>query len=138
MLVLIASHRLRQVLEWRPLVIVGRLSYGVYLVHTLVILGLLPWVLAGAAAAGITDPTALWFTGLLAAVVLSLALAWPVWRWVEMPGNALGKRLASALTARLNAGPHVPGHGTVHLPAACPSPSDPSALRGTSVLPDSA
>ncbi len=97
LLSLLASRRLQRVLQVRPLLALGHLSYGLYLVHGLVILTVLPMVIHGAEACGVANPTAAWFICLFVAVAVSALIAWPLWKWIEMPANRLGKRWASQL-----------------------------------------
>jgi peptidoglycan/LPS O-acetylase OafA/YrhL len=81
-----ASRKLLRhpVLSW-----LGRISYSLYLVHLLVLLALLHWFSGRAPMAAI----------LPAAVMLSLLLAWVANRYVEIPSNTLGKRIALKVSA---------------------------------------
>ncbi len=100
LLVIIGSTTAQRVLQWKPLVVIGKLSYGIYLGHVIVLLTLLPWVFVFAAKCGVENPTGLWFIGLATCVVISTLLAYPLWRWVEIPGNRLGKTAAARLTKK--------------------------------------
>ena len=81
-------------LEWRPLRHFGQVSFSVYLLHPLCMLGLIKldfvaWI------ASLTARPAYGFalgTGLV--VLLVWALASLTYRWIEAPGIALGQRLA--------------------------------------------
>ncbi len=65
-----------------PLVYIGSISYTVYLVHHMILLGLVKhWPMLG------------WLGTTSAAVVLTLAVAEPMRRWVELPCARLRKRL---------------------------------------------
>jgi peptidoglycan/LPS O-acetylase OafA/YrhL len=100
LLVLLGSKSIQRLLEWRPFVVIGKLSYSIYLIHTTVLLALVPWISIGIGQLGLQDPTAVWFTCLGFAVAISVMIAYPIWRWVEIPLNRLGKKLAARFTAR--------------------------------------
>lgn len=76
----------------------GRISYSIYLFHPVVFQALLWWLLRQPAGSWWRS----WHLGayLLVNVALTLAVAAAVYRWVERPGIALGRRLASAWTER--------------------------------------
>jgi peptidoglycan/LPS O-acetylase OafA/YrhL len=71
-----ACARLRRVLEWRPLVRVGEISYGVYLFHPFVAHGVM-------AAFGVEKVTNVGVS--LACVAASVAVAEISWRLIEGP-----------------------------------------------------
>jgi peptidoglycan/LPS O-acetylase OafA/YrhL len=71
-------------------------SYSVYLVHLMVLAlvsGLLgKWhVYAGA------EPRLRWWLLLAISALVSYAIAWPLYRWIEKPGILLGKRVVSKI-----------------------------------------
>jgi peptidoglycan/LPS O-acetylase OafA/YrhL len=68
----------------------GRVSYSLYLIHLPIVLALL---YATFAASGV-------WPALTLAPVLSIALAWLMYKFVEIPGIQLGKRVAEILAAR--------------------------------------
>ena len=77
--------------EGRTLTFLGTVSYSLYLFHVVVLELLLP-VLTPGKGGGWTPP--LW-AGFLVCTVAAVALAAAVYRWVERPAIALGKRLTS-------------------------------------------
>ena len=86
-----------RVLDWPPLRFYGKLSFSIYLLHplTLWVLWDLPgnreaWMATGVPAVAIA--TALTVVSLLAIT----PLAWLNWRFVELPGIALGRRLTGS------------------------------------------
>ncbi len=82
---LLASSRAQRVMEWPPLVFLGRISYSLYLLHLLVLFALVR----------IASPALSVYLLLPAALVLSIGLAWLSYRAVELPSMRLGKYLAS-------------------------------------------
>jgi peptidoglycan/LPS O-acetylase OafA/YrhL len=82
----------QRVLTKAPLVSLGRISYGLCLLHFAVLLVVAPRVLAGLNRLGITGAPA-WIFGLFGTLVCSLALAYLSERWIEVPFIRIGKRL---------------------------------------------
>jgi peptidoglycan/LPS O-acetylase OafA/YrhL len=76
----------------------GRISYSVYVLHFVVLR-----VLAVEVPRAWTRPPAerIWFS--VAYLVGTLAVGWLSYRWVEVPGQALGRRLLAARRARVPA-----------------------------------
>lgn len=81
----LASSTAGTLLNWPAVVWLGRVSYSLYLVHTLVQLVALHLL------GRVVPPWAL----LIACVPLALGLAQLVHRWVELPAIRLGRRLAA-------------------------------------------
>jgi peptidoglycan/LPS O-acetylase OafA/YrhL len=80
-----AKHRAVRWLDAAPLVYLGTVSYTVYLVHHVFLLGFAKhWPQAG------------WWTVTLAAAVATLAVAEPMRRWVDLPCARLRQRLHRA------------------------------------------
>lgn len=92
---------LSRLLTGRWFVVLGVLSYSLYMVHLLVLAAVfvpLEAVRSPGGAPGASD----WFSQglttsalLLAVLVLSFALAYASWRWVEAPGREWSRRMAS-------------------------------------------
>lgn len=91
---LVEDGPLQRVLRWRPLVSIGRLSYGMYLLHMLamaVIYRLLP--ASGLSVAGSILVYVL-------TCLLSIALAWVMYRTLESFGINLGRRWSRRIIER--------------------------------------
>ena len=69
-------------LTFRPLIFVGKVSYGIFVFHTLVAVSLSPWVKA----AGLNETS---YPFLRAAILaaISIAVAAASWHWMEQPLN---------------------------------------------------
>ncbi|GAA0809495.1 hypothetical protein Sya03_44570 [Spirilliplanes yamanashiensis] len=80
----------------RPLAALGRISYSVYLLHVVLIQLLAPVLgrLADRLPLAAEAVAAAAFTGLLA------GLSWLTWRYVELPGQRLGRHLSRHLSGR--------------------------------------
>jgi peptidoglycan/LPS O-acetylase OafA/YrhL len=83
------TGRLAGILRARPLVELGRLCYGLYLLHEPV-LGACHGIVFGRAPL-LADAEDFWITVL--ALLLTIVIARASWRWVEAPAIALGHRL---------------------------------------------
>ena len=85
LLYMAVAHAERWPFRWlsaRPLVYIGQVSYTIYLSHHIILLGLAwHW------------PQLNWFWLTLAAAALTLALAEPMRRWVDLPCARLRQRL---------------------------------------------
>jgi peptidoglycan/LPS O-acetylase OafA/YrhL len=71
-------------------------SYSVYLVH-LMILKATSGLLSAWQLYADTDPQIRWWLLLALAALISYAIAWPLYRWIEKPGILLGKWLVSKI-----------------------------------------
>jgi peptidoglycan/LPS O-acetylase OafA/YrhL len=87
----LSSATVQCVLAARPAAYVGVTSYGIYLLHTGVLVCLTPRLLAVAA---FPASSANWVVGLVATVSITVLLAGPFFWLVERPSVELGKRLS--------------------------------------------
>lgn len=77
----ISSSAFRRVLLWRPVHMLGKMSYSLYLYHFVILMAVL-W----------TMPSSVPLPAAWAIVVaLSIAASWASYRWVELPSIRLGK-----------------------------------------------
>jgi peptidoglycan/LPS O-acetylase OafA/YrhL len=94
----LASDRCRDLLQWRPLRVLGAVSYSFYALHPFGLDLAQRWLTSNAAAD--------WPRGAIVAVSLIIAaattfvVALPMHRLVERPGNRLGRRLATLASHR--------------------------------------
>ena len=84
------SPRCQKALASAPLSHLGRVSYGLYLLHAPVLICLTPRILFWFGRFGWFGN---WALGLIATLVCSLFLAEGFYRWIEVPSIAAGKRL---------------------------------------------
>jgi peptidoglycan/LPS O-acetylase OafA/YrhL len=85
MIVSMNSASCKRVLSWRPIHFLGEVSYSLYLWHFVVILYCVH-LLYG--------KTPLWVI-LCLALVLSIAVSWCSYRWIEVPSMNLGRKLSN-------------------------------------------
>jgi peptidoglycan/LPS O-acetylase OafA/YrhL len=85
MIVSMNSASCKRVLSWRPIHFLGEVSYSLYLWHFVVILYCVH-LLYG--------KTPLWVI-LCLALVLSIAVSWWSYRWIEVPSMNLGRKLSN-------------------------------------------
>jgi peptidoglycan/LPS O-acetylase OafA/YrhL len=91
-LILTVTHLVARVLQSRPLVWLGAVSYCIYLVNEPV-QKLLGVTLAALVQGDATLFTALWVPG---ALVLPIVASWWLHRWIELPAQRYGRSVASA------------------------------------------
>jgi peptidoglycan/LPS O-acetylase OafA/YrhL len=91
---LTGGGRLRRALSWGPLVAVGRLSYGMYLIHYICMYG---FYAVAPSAWGHLDRAVIYFVIVSA---LTVAAAWLLAEAVERPCVELGRRWSRWLTER--------------------------------------
>lgn len=91
-LLVVSGASLFGLLRWRACRRLGDVSYSIYLLHGLVLATLFSF----AAARGyfLSSPLAHWTVVMLAGLVV-VALSAATHRWIEMPGIALGRRVAA-------------------------------------------
>src|SRR5579864_7990205 len=95
----ISSPRLREVLSGRALRHLGRISYSVYLTHLALIICVAPRILNLLNRHSITHA---WGLCLLAIVAATVVISDVLYRCAEVPGMAMGKRLAAYIERRTN------------------------------------
>jgi peptidoglycan/LPS O-acetylase OafA/YrhL len=86
MIISMNSASIKRVLHWPPIHFLGEVSYSLYLWHFIVLLFCIH-LLYG--------KTPLWVI-LCLALVLSIAVSWLSYRWIEVPSMNLGRRLSNA------------------------------------------
>jgi peptidoglycan/LPS O-acetylase OafA/YrhL len=79
------QHRWGKLLELRPLVYLGKISYGIYVIHTFVVLPL-------RTLDGVGDLHPVVFAGLCTVVTITLAML--SWHFLEAPINKLRKKIS--------------------------------------------
>lgn len=99
---LVDEGPVQRLLRWWPFVRLGRLSYGIYLLHMLA-MDLVFWLLP---ASSRSMPASLLAFGLT--VLLSMALAWVLHKTVESFGINLGRRWSQRILERAAAAPRRP------------------------------
>jgi peptidoglycan/LPS O-acetylase OafA/YrhL len=97
-LVLAPSSPLARALGWRPLVWVGRRSYGIYLYHVALIVLVSPWQVSGRIP---------WRTGLVS-LPLSFVVAAVSYRWLERPAMRWARRREERLRGAASVPPAQP------------------------------
>lgn len=84
------------VLGWAPVRYLGRISYGMYLVHPALMWYATQWGMRYPAVRPITDGGVAFFVGITLATVAVASLSW---RWIESPLNRMKDQLAGARRA---------------------------------------
>jgi peptidoglycan/LPS O-acetylase OafA/YrhL len=80
-----SSQPWQRILNCRPVVFLGRISYSVYLLQFIIILCLLPPLVAALNQLGITQPVVLFVVTILASVAATVGCAAIMYRFVELP-----------------------------------------------------
>ena len=86
MIVCMNSASCKRVLHWPPIRLLGQMSYSLYLMHFIVLL-----YCVGLLFGRISLPIIL-----CVAFVLSIAVSWCSYRWIEVPSMNFGRRLSNA------------------------------------------
>lgn len=92
--------RIQRLLSLPLLRFYGRISYSFYVLHplTLTVIWFMPKQLASVLDAGVPGAIVLWVLA-FASILAVTPLAWLSYRYVEMPGIALGRRLQTSLAS---------------------------------------
>jgi peptidoglycan/LPS O-acetylase OafA/YrhL len=98
----LSSSRIGSFLNTKPVLFIGRISYSVYLLHFIILLCVLPLLVLGLNRLGFgPSPWMLPFT-LAIGLFLTLAIAIPFYKYVEVPSVDLGHFFSSKLKKRIN------------------------------------
>jgi peptidoglycan/LPS O-acetylase OafA/YrhL len=95
-----SSQRMQRMLNYRPVVFLGRISYSVYLLQLITILCLLPPLVAGLNQLGIIQPPILFPVTVLTSVAVTIGLAAIMYRFVELPVINFSHRLTKKIQQR--------------------------------------
>lgn len=93
----LSSNRLKQMLSLWPLKWIGKVSYGIYLVHTLVMVFITPPFISWLNNMGITATLPVLIPACLITIGSSAVIAIALHYVVELPGIRLGKKLNSLI-----------------------------------------
>ncbi|HEV2330958.1 MAG TPA: acyltransferase [Verrucomicrobiae bacterium] len=93
----LSSRRLAALLTTKPILSIGRISYSVYLLQIVVLLCLLPPVIAMLNKLGFGSSPWMFLFCLVTSFVATIALATPFYKFVELPGIALGHYVSAKL-----------------------------------------
>jgi peptidoglycan/LPS O-acetylase OafA/YrhL len=96
LLATMSSPIAQKILEARAFRFLGKVSYSLYLVHIIVILGVVPILIGWWNGLGVTGTSSFWLA-FFTTTVLSIALASLCFRWVEAPAMNLGYYLAARI-----------------------------------------
>lgn len=80
-------------LRLRGAMVLGEISYSIYLVHGVVLWSLVRW--SGAARAAIVGDEWRYWLAVQGVLVCVILVSCATWRWIEVPGISLGRRLAA-------------------------------------------
>ena len=89
------SSRMEALLTIRPCMFLGEISYSLYLIHPVILLGMVRGL----------DPRIPGWLALTLVPFVSVVVAWVMRRYVELPSIAMGRKISSALTRRATAAP---------------------------------
>ncbi|CAA9280211.1 MAG: hypothetical protein AVDCRST_MAG56-3672 [uncultured Cytophagales bacterium] len=87
----LGSNTLQALLNRRPLLFIGKVSYGIYLTHMLLLLCLTPYALRFLNTLGVYDPYLLFAGGAAVTFAATVLLSFVTYHAVERPGIRLGK-----------------------------------------------
>jgi peptidoglycan/LPS O-acetylase OafA/YrhL len=101
LLTAMGSNRIRSLFLEKPFILfIGRISYSLYLLHFLVILLFIPLWAWFCYRIGWDNRDFVYFSSFILSFILSILIAIPGYRWIEIPCLSLGKRISQRLDAR--------------------------------------
>jgi peptidoglycan/LPS O-acetylase OafA/YrhL len=83
----------RRLLCARPLIWLGHISFSLYLLHSMFLTAITPWIIHWL---GLGAPS--FFVSLAAVTLVSLAAAHLFWRWIDVPFMRLADRFGDVAT----------------------------------------
>jgi peptidoglycan/LPS O-acetylase OafA/YrhL len=89
----LGSRRIQGKLHLPPVLLLGRVSFSVYLLQFIVILCFLPWLIRWLNTAGLHSPPLVMLTTVVLGALATIALAVGMYYAVEVPSMDLGRRL---------------------------------------------
>ena len=101
LLAIIHSESMQGWLSHPLLVLIGEISYSIYLTHMITLTCIVPLLLIVLNNVGIHNFTICWSMGLLCALFSTVALSWLCYKYIEIPCVKLGKTLNQRLDSLL-------------------------------------
>jgi peptidoglycan/LPS O-acetylase OafA/YrhL len=100
LILVFSSQNMQRMLNWQPVVFLGRISYSVYLLQLIIILCLLPPLVAWFNRLGITQPAILFPATVFTSVAVTIGSAAIMYRFVELPVINFSHRLTKEIQRR--------------------------------------
>jgi exopolysaccharide production protein ExoZ len=94
------SDRLKKILAFPPIHLLGKVSYGMYLCHTIIMVFFTPLLLRALNNAGFTNWPILTAMAAIFTIGGTVALSYILYKCVEIPFIKLGKKVTSAMRAK--------------------------------------
>ncbi|MDN3547636.1 acyltransferase family protein [Mucilaginibacter aquaedulcis] len=88
----LSSDRLQKVLNMRPFVFIGKISYAIYLTHMIFVIFVTPFFISLLNNMGIVNKYVVWFSSLLAVLGLTFTVSYLLTTFVEIPLVKTGAR----------------------------------------------